>query len=118
MSAGNLFLTRKKAFDLYERTVTASTATTKVGGSSDGFVEDRVVNVVTTSAVNCTVTVTNGTYEGQRVLINFLTEGSNETVTVTTTTGSDYSLTAAGDFCSLEWVNSTVGWTALASQET
>lgn len=122
MSAGNWFATRKRAHDLRTKSITTSstvtTYTARVGGSAYNFIEDRVINVTTTSGNSLTITVPNGVYAGQRLLINFVTEGSAETITVTTTTGSDYSLTAAGDYVSLEWVNATSGWIYLSEVTT
>lgn len=122
MSAGNWFATRKRAHDLRTKSITTSstvtTYTARVGGSAYNFIEDRAINVTTTSGNSLTITVPNGVYAGQRLLINFVTEGSTETITVTTTTGSDYSLTAAGDYVSLEWVNATSGWIYLSEVTT
>ena len=122
MSAGNWFETKRKAFDLRTKEITTSSTvtayTSRAGGSAHGFVEDRVINVITSSGNDLTITVSNGSYEGQRILITFLTEGSDETVTVTVTTGSNYSLTAANDYCSLEWINANVGWIALSEVTT
>ncbi len=116
MSAGNHFSIRKRAFDLREKEIT-TTYTVKVGGAGDDFIEDRVINIKDPAA-NFTVTVANGVYEGQRLLVTFTSDTSSKTATITVTTGTNYSLTAAGDYASLEWVNSTVGWIALNSQET
>jgi hypothetical protein len=122
MSSGNWFETKRKAFDLRTKEITTSSTvtvyTSRAGGSAHGFVEDRVINVITSSGNDLTITVSNGSYEGQRILITFLTEGSDETVTVTVTTGSNYSLTAANDYCSLEWINANVGWIALSEVTT
>jgi len=113
---------RRKAFVFRTVDLTTSasltTYTVVVGGSGNSFKSDRVINVTTTDGNSMTITVPDGIYEGQRLLINFVTEESAETVTVTTTTGGDYSMTAAGDYCSLEWVNSTVGWIYLSEQTT
>ncbi len=117
MSANNWLETRKRAFDIRTKTLTTASATVtytaKVNKAAfeAGNVE-RVIEVVTTSGNDMALTVPNGAYSGQLLLISFLTEGSDETVTVTTTTGSDYSLTAVTDYCSLEWVNAVIGWVA------
>ena len=96
------------------RTVTLTnkaTYTVNVGSSSDSFVADRVINVVTTADGNdLVITVPDGLYGGQRLLINLVTLGDDETVTVTTTTGDDATLDTLGDYISLEWTNSTSGW--------
>lgn len=122
MSSGNLFLTRKKAFDLREYDITSSatvtTYTAKMGSAADDFVVDRVINVTTTSGNDITIAVPAGRYEGQRILVNFVVEGNAETVTVNVSTGTDYAMTDDGAYCSLEWVNNTAGWVALASSLT
>ena len=117
MSANNLFETRRKGFVIRTVAVTAD-YTVRVGSSANNFIVDRVLNVTTTAGTNIAITLGNGLYEGQRLLINMVVEGSAETVTVTASTGSggDSVLDTAGDFMSLEWVNSTVGWIVLAEQ--
>lgn len=111
MSAGNLFYTREKAFGAKTKAVT-STHTVNVGGVAYNFYEQRVITVTDPTA-SFTLSVPNGAYEGQELLITFISDASGVTITVTTTTGADYSLTAAGDYVRLEWMNSTVGWVAL-----
>lgn len=115
MSAGNLFETRRKAFKLRTVDVTAD-YTVKLGGTSDNYVYDRVLNVDSSAEANIAITLGNGVYEGQRLLINFTVEGSAETITVTAETGSggDSTMDTAGQYMSLEWVNSTTGWVVLA----
>ena len=117
MSANNLFGTRKRAFELRTKAV-ASTYTVKVGGTSDKFEKDRVITV-TDPEESFTITIPDGVYEGQQILITFLSDASDVTVTAyKSTPGAGIALTAAGDFASLEWVNSTAGWIVLASQAT
>ena len=122
MSAGNLFETRRKAFKLRTKSITTSasltTYSTRVGGASDNFIEDRVIKVTTTSGNSITITVSNGIYEGQKVLIIFQAEGSNETVTVTPTTGSANNLTATPGYTLLEWSNATTGWVEIKASAT
>lgn len=115
MSAGNWFETRRSAFNPRTIGVTA-TYTTRAGGSSDTFIEDRVITI-TDAAASFTITVTNGTYEGQRLLITMLSDASSITATVTTTTGDDCTLDTAGDYISLEWVNATAGWQEMHSEK-
>jgi len=110
MSAFNWFTTRKKAFDL--RTVAVSAAyTARLGSVANNFIIDRVINV-SDPAANIAITIPNGTYEGQQLLVNLLSDTNSKTTTVTTTTGSDYALTTAGDYASIEWTNATTGWIA------
>lgn len=116
MSSGNYQFERKRNYELREKTID-TTYTVKTGRSSDNLIIDNPINIADPSA-DFTLTVSNGSYEGQTLLITFTSDASDKTVTVTVTTGTNYSLTAAGDFASLEWVNSTVGWAAHASQET
>jgi hypothetical protein len=119
MSSANFFNTMDKAFDLRTKVLTnKATYTVKVGSVSDNFVVDRVIEVVTTaSGNNLVITVPNGEYPGQKLLIILKTLGDDETVTVTTTTGDDCAMSAAGDFVSLEWIDDTVsGWQIVHSQ--
>lgn len=120
MSAFNWFSTEKKAFDLRTKVLTnKSTYTTKTGSVSDNFIVDRVIEVVTEAdGNNLVITVSDGAYAGQKLLIVLKTLGDNETVTITTTTGDDSALSAAGDFVSLEWIDGTVsGWQEIHSQK-
>ena len=113
MSAGNWFETRRSAFNLRTKGITA-TYTTRAGGSGNNFIEDRVVTV-TDPAAGFTITVSNGTYEGQEFLASFLSDASSVTVVVDPALGdtANYSMTAAGDYVLLQWVNSTVGWVTI-----
>ena len=117
MSAGNYFLTRKKAFDLREVVINAATYTAKVGAPSDDFIEDRVIHV---NVAPCTITIPNGRYEGQRILVNCVDTDIAGTIDVqpdTPATDTDLAFTVLGNYGTLEWVNSTAGWVALASWE-
>jgi len=97
-----------------QRTVTLTnkaTYTVKVGTSANDLKADKVINVVTTTDGNdLVITVPDGLYGGQRLLINLVTLGHDETVTITTTTGDDAILNEAGDYVALEWTNATSGW--------
>jgi len=126
MSAGNWFLTRKKAFDfstLNRSTTAGVTYTVKVGSTANGFIYDRVIKLTHVDALgNVAITLPNGEYEGQRVLITYVaadTAGDSLVVTpATALVTATYTLTAVGDYCSLEWVNSTGGWVYLAEVTT
>ena len=128
MSQGNWFFTKEKAFVLRTKilttsstltTYTAKTGTVATTGLKDGSgVIDRVIKVITTSGNNITITVPNGLYSGQQLLIIFQTEGSDETVTLTPDSGSLTNLTAATGYSSLEWINSSVGWVVLSHSAT
>ena len=123
MSAGNYFETKRKAHDL--RTVQLTTAdgaityTAKMGGTADNFRHDRVIRVTTTDSYNMTITVPDGTYYGQKLLVIFEVEGNAETVDVTTTTGDNATqMSAAGGYSDLQWQGSTLGWVELSSEAT
>ena len=124
MSGGNWFLTRKKAVDLRTIAMTTSAAlttyTVKVGTSSNDFIVDRVINITTGAGGDITITVPDGTFEGQRLLINFVVDGGTSTVTVVASTGAagDSTMVDAGMYMSLEWVNSTLGWVVLSESVT
>ncbi len=123
MSAGNFFETKRKAHDL--RTVSLATKTgnitytARMGGTSDNFIHDRVIRVTTTATFDMTITVPDGTYYGQKLLVIFEVEASNENVNVTTTTGDNATqMTDAGGYSDLQWQGSTLGWVELSNEAT
>lgn len=123
MSAGNFFNTERMAYDL--RTVELTTGdgdttyTAKTGRVADNFVIDRVIVVTTTADYAMTITVPDGTYYGQELLVILETLGDDETVDVSTTTGDDATqMTAAGGYSVLQWQGSTLGWVELANEAT
>lgn len=115
MSAGNLFSTRKDAFDLREKAIN-STYTVRVGGDDDNFQVDRVI-IITNPAANFTITLPAGAYFGQEVLISLLSNDNAVTVTVSkripTGVSGTVGLTDVGDYAALEYVNDTAGWILL-----
>jgi hypothetical protein len=112
MSAGNLQHTANRNRDLREKLFTA-TGTVRTGRVADHFAIDNPV-LVTSPAADVTLTVPDGVEIGQRLNILFTADANSKTVTVTTTTGDDGSLTAAGDFVALEWFGATSGWQKLS----
>ena len=95
------------------------TYTAKTGRDEDDFVIDRVIRVTTGSTYSLTITVPDGVYYGQQLLIIFEVEGGTETITITTTTGDDGTqLTAAGGWSIMQWAGSTIGWLELAKSAT
>jgi len=122
-SAGNFFETERKAFDLRTKSLTTSattiTYTARVGGASDDFIVDRVIRVTTTAGNSMTITLPDGKFYGQRVLVIFEVEGSNESVDVTATTGdSATQMTAAGGYSDLVYLGDTLGWAELSNEAT
>ena len=91
------------------------TYTAKTGRAADDFVIDRVIRVTTTDGNNMLITVPNGIYYGQRLLILFEVEGNAETVDVNNAAAGAISTQrdAAGEFSDLVWHGSTLGWVEL-----
>ena len=117
MSAGNFFETERKAFDLRTKKLTTSTSlttyTARVGGASDNFIVDRVIVVDGTSGSAMTITLPNGKYYGQKILVLLEVYAATSTVDVDveTVAGTDATqLTAAGGYTELMWQGSTLGW--------
>ena len=123
MSKGNWFETRRGAFDLREKAITAA-YTTRAGGTGDTFIEDRVITI-TDPAASFTVQVSDGTYEGQELLITLLSNASTVTITLAEKTGSSATNTdlagtiaTAGMYWDLLWVNATTGWVSIKESVT
>jgi len=114
MSKGNWFNTEHGAFDLRTKTLTnESTYTVRIGRVTDNFVVDRVVKIVTTAdGNNLTLTIPDGLYPGQRLLIVWDTLGDDETVTISNT-GDTFTFTDAHAYASIEWIDGTSGWVGL-----
>lgn len=97
----------------------AITYTAKTGRAADDFVIDRVIRVTTAATYSLTITVPNGVYYGQRLDVLFEVEGSEETITTTTSQGDNgTSLTAAGGYNRFEWFGATIGWVLTDSSAT
>lgn len=95
------------------------TYTAKTGRAADGFVIDRVIRVTTGSTFSLTITLPDGIYYGQQLLVIFEVEGGTETIKVDVDTGDDSStLTAAGAWSIMQWAGSTIGWLELAKSTT
>ena len=92
------------------------TYTAKTGRAADDFVIDRVIRVTTGSTFSLTITVPDGVYYGQRLLIIFEVEGGTETIDTSVTTGEEITqLSAAGSWSELVWLGSTAGWDEFAT---
>lgn len=97
----------------------AITYTAKTGRPGDDFVVDKVIRVTTAATYSLTITVPNGVYYGQTLLVLFEVKGSAETVDVTTTTGDDATqMTAAGGYWLGMWAGSTIGWMTISGSAT
>jgi len=125
MSAGNYFETKRAAHSLRTVDITTSSTltsyTVRTGGTTYNFIQDRVINVTTTSTNDLALTVPNGTYAGQRLTVNYVAEGDNASVTFASITsdGGATDLTAATGYTILEWTHaSTGGWVELSASAT
>lgn len=109
MSSGNFFETERKAYDLRTKAITAN-YTARVGGASDNFIVDRVINVTNSNATaNITVTVPDAKHAGQRLLIVYtLASGTGDLIV--SSRGTITNQTATGGYALMEWINSSVGW--------
>lgn len=102
MSAINHFYTEKRAFDTYTKTVTA-TYSARVGRVTDTFIFDRVIKI-DDPASKPTITVPDGSYIGQQILIVLDSDTSDVDAAVTYTNGDNQDdLTAAGDYSQAIW---------------
>lgn len=96
-----------------------TTYTAKTGRAADDFVIDRVIRVTTGSTYSLIITLPNGVYYGQQLLVIFEVEGGTETIKVDVDTGDDStSLSAAGAWSIMQWAGSTIGWLELAASAT
>ena len=122
MSAFNWFQTEKRAYEMRTVNWTADEAalTAKTGRTADNFIIDRVIRVTTTSGgENKTITVPDGEYYGQRLLVILEVLGDDETLNVTCSTGdSGTQMTGAGGYSDLCWMGSTLGWVELSNEAT
>lgn len=123
MSGGNLFETRRKAFDLRTKDINA-TYTTRAGGSGDNFIEDRVITI-TDPAASFTLSVADGTYDGQELLIFLSSNATAVTVTLQEESGSPAENTVlagtvedAGMYWMLMWANAITGWVSIKENVT
>lgn len=95
------------------------TYTAKTGRAADDFVIDRVIRVTTTDGYDLTITLPNGVYYGQTVLVILETNGGTDTVDVTASTGdSATTMTAAGGYYYAIWAGSTIGWVKISGSAT
>lgn len=87
------------------------TYTAKTGRAVDDFIIDRVIRVTTGSTYDLTITLPNGVYHGQQLLVIFEVEGGVDEIDVDVDTGDDSTtLTAAGGWTIMQWAGSTIGW--------
>ena len=124
MSATNLLETERRAYNLrtkqFTTTATKLTYTAKTGRiAQDDSVVDAVIRVTTASTYDLAITIPDGVYYGQELLVLYEVEGDDGEITTTTTTGDNGSaLTAAGDYTIFYWCGDTLGWAVLYEDAT
>ena len=119
MSGANIQHMLRQDMKLHAKTVTA-TYTAKVGTSvSTGEVGtfDNPILVVNPAA-DVTVTIPDGAYEGQLLFIALNGNTSSKTLTVTCTTGTDYTTTTSGQYTLMVWTGSVAGWAKVSGTMT
>ena len=119
-SAGNWYETERKAYKMRTKQITTSsgniTYTAKTGRPADDFIVDAIIQVTTTSSYNMTITVPNGVYAGQELLIVCEANGGGTDTIDTTNTGDSITQRdAVGEWSILLWIDDTNGWVQMAS---
>lgn len=123
-SSGNWFETKRKAYKLRTKVLTTSatnvTYTAKMGAASDNFIVDAVIQVITVSGNDMAITVPNGVYSGQTLLIECTTNGgTTDTIDGTTDKGDNSTqITGVSGWSLLLWIDSTNGWVEQAGSAT
>ena len=100
---------------------TVITYTAKTGRAADDFVIDRIIRVNGTSGSAMTITLPDGVYYGQELLVVLETYAATSTVDVDvdTVAGTDSTqITGAGGYTILRWFGSTIGWLEIANAVT
>ena len=95
------------------------TYTAKTGRPADDFVIDRVIRVTSAADYALIITLPNGVYHGQQLLVIFEVLGDDETIDVDVDTGTDSTqLDAAGEWTIMQWSGGTIGWLELDTNAT
>ena len=111
MSNMNMFFRWNEALKKRRKEVSAA-CTIRTGRTADAFAVDNPVEI-TVGANTYTVTVPDGIVLGQQIIF-FCDSRTSGTVTVATTTGTDLTLDATGEWGILMWTDSTTGWVKMA----
>lgn len=115
MSKANFQFEKLEAYKMDETTV-ATTHSVKTGRVADTFKIENPIKIVD-PADDFTITVSNGVYAGQKLLIYMSSNGNSKTATISATVGDDCTLDTAGDYISYEWIDSTTGWQEVHSEK-
>lgn len=115
------FENTRKAYKLRTRALlsSVSTYTALVGTSANNLIVDRVIVVDGTSGTALTITLPDGRFYGQKILVILEVYAATSTVDVTSSTGdSATQMTAAGGYSELQWHGGTSGWVELNNEAT
>lgn len=112
MAIRNWFALRAQSYKANSKTVTA-TYTARVGSVANHFAYDNPI-IVVNPAADVTVTIPDGYYVGQTLYIVLNGNTSSKTLTVTCTTGTDYSTSTSGQWTLMVWTGAVAGWAKCA----
>lgn len=115
-SPANFFYQQLSALDNNKRTVT-KTCTIRVGSADDDFAIDQPI-ILVNPAADVTLTVPDGVQIGQELLVMFNGNSHSKTLTVTCTTGTDYSTSTTGQWTKMVWTGAVAGWAKVAGNMT
>lgn len=110
-SPANKQFSTLRSYDTNTLSVSAA-VTLKVGRPADYFQIDNPINV--NVADTYSITVLDGIKANQEIFFFVSARTSAKTVTVATTTGTDLTLDAVGEWAILRWTDSTTGWVKVA----
>jgi len=115
MAVRNWFALKAQGHKANQKTLSATSAayTARVGSTTDRFAYDYPIEVENPTD-NFTITVPDGYYIGQELLITLNGNTNSKTVTVTTTTGTDYTLATTGMWILMMWTGTVSGWLKVA----
>jgi hypothetical protein len=117
MSYANFQHERKMDYILHEVNPTGD-YTAKVGTAAykDGLFDNPIV--YSDPAADATLTVPDGAYVGQTLMITLESNEDSKTLTITTTTGTDFTMATAGYHVLIVWTGATSGWVKVAGTTT
>jgi len=119
MSKGNYFEIRRGAYDLRRKEIN-TTYTVRLGGASDNFITDAVIDIKDPAA-NFTVTLGSGTYIGQEIVVVMSSDANSKTGTLSVTNHetSDpetFTHSAADEYTLLIWTGTE--WATISNSST
>ena len=116
MSIENFLFTEARGYVAGTKTIDAA-YTVRVGTAANSFHVDRVV-VVEDPAADMTLTVPDGLFVGQQLLITLESNDDSKTLTIDGNAAQDSTMETAGMYQISEWVGATTGWVVLKESVT